>query len=161
METSIQLYNAFSGLNPMDQISLLNFFRQNAVDTELSAIQESLDCALKNKPSFGGFVLTHQCQGRIVAALVVNKTGMECFKSEHLLVLATLHKDFTEHPEFLEALIQKAIYQTGGDISFYAKSKHPAILMAKRMGFSEQFVELKFKQPVVAGAASAAAKVRV
>jgi [ribosomal protein S18]-alanine N-acetyltransferase len=155
MEPAIHLYNAYSGLHAMEQIALLNFFKQNAPETDNVAIQEALDCALKNKPSFGGFVLTHTLQGKIVAALVVNKTGMQCFKSENLLVLATLHQDYANHPELLETLINKAIYQSDGDISFYAKSKNPAIMMAKRMGFNEQYVELKFK-PV-----AAAAKVRV
>lgn len=155
MERSIQMYNAFSGVNPLENITLLNFFRVYTPDTEYRAIQEALDYALKNKPSFGGFVLTHTIGNRIVAGVVVNKTGMQGFKSENLLVLAAIHEDFKAQTTLLEDLINKAVDYADGDIAIYAKPNHPALMMAKRMGFKEQYVELKFQK------AALAAKIRV
>ncbi len=156
MERSIQMYNAFSGANALENIALLNFFRVHTPDTEYRAIQEALDYALKNKPSFGGFVLTYTVNNRIVAGVVVNKTGMQGFKSENLLVLAALHEDFKAQTTLLEDLINKAVDYADGDIAIYAKPNHPALMMAKRMGFKDQYVELKFQK-----AAPLAAKVRV
>lgn len=149
MERSIQMYNAFSGVNPLENVALLNFFRTHTPDTEYRAIQEALDYALKNKPSFGGFVLTYTISNRIVAGIVVNKTGMEGFKSENLMVLAALHEDFKLQTVLLEELINKAVDYTDGDIAFYAKPNHPALMMAKRIGFKEQYVELKFQKAAV------------
>lgn len=155
MERSIQMYNAFSGVNPLESFSLLNFFRVHTPDTEYRAIQEALDYALKNKPSFGGFVLTYSINTRIIAGVVVNKTGMQGFKSENLLVLAAIHEDYKTQTNFLEELIDKAVDYADGDIAIYAKPNHPALMMAKRMGFKEQFVELKFQKTAMA------AKIRV
>ena len=155
MERSIQMYNAFSGVNPLENVALLNFFRTYTPDTEYRAIQEALDYALKNKPSFGGFVLTYTINNRIVAGVVVNKTGMQGFKSENLLVLAAIHTDFKNESTLLEELINKAVDYADGDIAIYAKPNHPALLMAKRLGFKEQYVELRFQK------AAMAAKVRV
>jgi hypothetical protein len=155
MERSIQMYNAFSGVNPLENVALLNFFRSYTPDTEYRAIQEALDYALKNKPSFGGFVLTYTINNRIVGGVVVNRTGMEGFKSENLLVLAALHHDFKNESIILEDLINKAVNYADGDIAIYAKPNHPALLMAKRLGFKEHFVELRFQK------AAAVAKVRV
>jgi hypothetical protein len=150
MERSIQMYNAFSGVNSSESFALLQFFRTHAPEAESRAVQEALDYALKNKPSFGGFVLTYTLNNRIVAGIVVNKTGMEGFKSDNLLVLAALHEDHTTQNLFLEELICKAIDYTDGDIAIYARPNHPALMMAKRIGFKEQFVELKFQKAAVA-----------
>lgn len=155
MERVIQMYNAFSGVNPSESNALQNFFQAYTPDTEYRAIQEALDYALKNKPSFGGFVLSCVVNNRIVAGVVVNKTGMQGFKSENLLVLAALHDDYLNQTDLLEELINKAIDYTDGDIAIYAKPNHPALLMAKRIGFKEQFVELRFQKTTMS------AKVRI
>ena len=80
---------------------------------------------------------------------------MQGFKSENLLVLAALHEDFKSQTLLLEELINKAVDYADGDIAIYAKPNHPALMMAKRMGFKEQYVELKFQK------AAMVAKVRV
>lgn len=144
MNRSIQVYNAFSGLPPGERQTLIRFFCEHGNDATPGAVTEAIDYALKTKPSFGGFVLASYEGNQLLAALVVNKTGMSGFSPEYLLVFAGLHSERPDEEKTLEELILRAIDFTNGDIALHLKPNSPILKVFKRMGFKTPYVELRF-----------------
>jgi hypothetical protein len=145
MERSVHVFNAFTGINPAEKSALLYFFANNAKDTSTSAILQTVDYALKNRPSFGGFIFVMMESERIIGAVVVNKTGMEGIRSENILLLAEVGAPYLSEETIWQELINRAVLYTDGDISFSVRSNHPALATAKKMGFQDQFLELRFQ----------------
>jgi [ribosomal protein S18]-alanine N-acetyltransferase len=145
MERSVHLYNAFTGINPAEKSFLLHFFANNGKNVSPSAVLQAVDYALKNRPSFGGFIFMMLENERIIGAVVVNKTGMEGIRSENLLLLAEVHNQYRTDETIWHELISRAVQYADGDISFTVPSHHPALAIAKKMGFQDQFIELRFQ----------------
>ena len=82
-------YDAFTGIGFSKKKALIGFLNQysevNWIDT--SAIQKAVEYSIKEMPSFGGFIVTAEKNHQILAALVVNKTGMMGYMPEYVVVL--------------------------------------------------------------------------
>ncbi|HKK76610.1 MAG TPA: hypothetical protein VJ953_16155 [Saprospiraceae bacterium] len=147
MSRCVHLYDAFTGMNSGEKMALVNFLRKHNPDQDSSIILDSIDYALKNKPSFGGFVFTCWENSRIVAAVLVNKTGMSGSQAPYQMVYANLCLQLQEEHTILEELIRKAIRHAKGEIGLHLKPDHPALPIFRALGFEEQYVELRFSSP--------------
>lgn len=143
MDRRVQLYNAFTGINPREKIALTNFLAQNSKEQDIASIREALDYALKNKPSFGGFIYSYWENHQLLAAVVVNKTGMEGFNPNYLLVYACVHPTLQENESILQDLISRTISFTQGDLSLHLRPDCPTLKLFKALGFQEKYVELR------------------
>lgn len=150
MSRRVNLYDAFSGMNSGERMALINFLRKHNVDQEANAIIDAVDYALKNKPSFGGFIFTCWENSRIIAAVLVNKTGMSGNQPGHQMVYADLCGEFSEETDILEELIRKSIRHAKGEIGLHLKPDHPALPIFRSLGFQEQYVELRFVSTPIA-----------
>lgn len=117
------IYDAFTGIGISKKKALIGFLCQysdaNWMDT--TAIQKAVEYAIKETPSFGGFIIIAEEQEKIIAALIVNKTGMEGYMSEHIVVLrGTLptHRNSSVNND----LIAKAMLLAKGDIAVVTNS---------------------------------------
>lgn len=137
-------------------MALINFLRKHNTDQDPNSIIDAVDYALKNKPSFGGFIFTCWENSRILAAALVNKTGMSGNQPGNQMVYANLSHEHSAETEILEELIRKSIRHAKGEIGLHLKPDHPALPIFRSLGFQEQYVELRFASPKVvsAGAAS-------
>lgn len=144
MSRCVHLYNAFTGMNTGEKMALVNFLYKHNPCQDQSAILDSVDYALKNKPSFGGFIFTCWENSILIAAVLVNKTGMSGSQPDHQMVYANLCPKYKEETLILEELIQKAMRHAKGEIGLHLKPDHPALPIFRSLGFQEQYVELRF-----------------
>lgn len=146
MPYRVQLYDAFSGIMPPERNAVIRFVDQYSESVNGEQISEALDYALKNKPSFGGFIFTCWNDDEVISCVVINKTGMEAYNPSYVLVYAVLHPEYMEEESVLQDLVRRSILHAKGEIALHLPSGSPGIDLFKKMGFQEQYVELRLSQ---------------
>ena len=112
------LYDAFTGISFSKKNAVVQFLQKNLENSwvEEAAIIKAVEYATKEIPSFGGFVLTAEKDEEIVAALVVNKTGLSGLIPEYIAVLQAT-KSIAKVKVTTRKLAEKAITLAQGDIA--------------------------------------------
>ena len=138
------LYNAYTKVPLYEKASLINFVQKNSENKEVSAqmVKEAVDYAVKEIPSFGGFILTAQDEGKTVGAIVVNKTGLNGGNPKHRVIYLAIHDNYRQNGIGSE-LIKKAVYFAKGDISLRVEYGSEAIELYKSLGFEPKYVEMR------------------
>ncbi len=121
--TEIIRYDAFTGMNFSKKMSLIDFLCgvNELPETERSNVTKSIDYALKDTVSFGGFIFTFEKKQKFLGAIVVNKSGMGGFLPEHLIVVNGVAPVECQE-EIMALLFREANLLTRGDIAIVNKS---------------------------------------
>ena len=112
------LYDAYTGISFSKKNAIVRFLQKHleASWVEETAILKAVEYATKEIPSFGGFVLTAEKNEEIVAALIVNKTGLSGIMPEYVAVLKAI-KPIAKVKVIARKLEEKAITLSQGDIA--------------------------------------------
>lgn len=108
-------------------------------------ITRAIEYALKETASHGGFVLTLRDGYKIGGALVMNKTGMQGYIPENILVYAAIHKEHRDKG-LGQRLIEKAIELSHGDIALHVAPQNPAKSLYEKIGFTNKYLEMRYKK---------------
>jgi len=141
------LYDAFSGMSPMEKSQVIRFLTEQEGDSERNSIREAVEYAMKLKPSFGGFVLIARQKQQIVGAIIANRTGMEAYNPKNIFVFVTVAPAFRKQEAFVKQLIDQGIKYADGDIAMHIKSDNPALAIYQKLGFRAQYLELRLPNP--------------
>lgn len=105
-------------------------------------IMKCLDYALNNFPHQGGYAILAREQGKIVGAVVVNKTGMEGYIPENILVYIAV--DNTQRGKGIgKALMEAAINNAKGSIALHVEPDNPARKLYEKLGFTNKYLEMR------------------
>ena len=112
-----------------------------------SDIQKCMNYAfgLQNKP--GGNVLTaidSETQ-KIAGAVIVNKTGMDGFIPENILVYIATDKNM-RGKGVGKMLMQAAIESSEGDMALHCEPDNPARFLYEKLGFTSKYLEMRLKK---------------
>lgn len=139
--TSFQLLNATDIVTTLEKNEIVNFLFNNLEGTPehtKEVILKSIEYALSKFPHQGGFLVLAKEDMRTLGAVVVNKTNMEDYIPENVLVYIAVDK--SHRKEGLgTALINKAIEYTKGDLSVNIPPDNPNQELFERMGFIYQY----------------------
>ncbi|MBP0904566.1 GNAT family N-acetyltransferase [Mariniflexile gromovii] len=141
---TIKTFDAFTRLSIIDINRITNFlfeYSDEARDTK-SAIRKSLLYAAKEIPGLGGYVFVVERNNDIVGAAVVNKTGMNEYIPENLLVYIAVKTSFREKG-IAKMLIEHTIKYCDGDISTHINKHNPAIKLFEKQGFKPRNIEMR------------------
>lgn len=143
------IYDAFTGISPHVRHKLVKFLynNQGKCEIEKADITSSIEYAMKERPSFGGFILTAEREKEIVAAMIVNKTGMTGYGPENILVYFGADESADNHDEVSRDMLQKTIKMTNEDIAFLVTPDNPWKSIFRRLGFEAQLLEMKYARP--------------
>src|SRR5690606_11476009 len=97
-------------------------------------IQKAIDYSLKREGKPGGLLFTATDEQKIVGAVVINKTGMEGYIPENILVYIATHNQYRGRGVG-KKLMQMAIEQTEGCIALHVESDNPAKRLYEKLGF--------------------------
>lgn len=147
MDYQYQLYDAFSGMSPMEKSQVIQFLTEQEGGSERNSIREAVEYAMKLKPSFGGFVLVARQKQQIVGVIVANRTGMEAYNPKNIFVFVTVSPTFRKQEAFVRQLIDQGIKYADGDIAMHVKSDNPALAIYQKLGFRAQYLELRLPNP--------------
>ena len=108
-------------------------------------IKKAIDYALQidNKP--GGIVITSWDENILTGAVVINKTGMDSYIPENILVYIATHRDYRGKGLGKE-LMKIAINTTEGDIALHVAPDNPAIGLYEKLGFVNKYLEMRLKK---------------
>jgi len=105
-------------------------------------IEKAVNYALKEVPSFGGFVMVAYLDGKIAGAAVLNQTGMKDYIPENILVYIATDASL-RGKGIGTKLLQQVIDTAEGNIALHLDPDNPARSLYERMGFEAKYVEMR------------------
>lgn len=108
-------------------------------------IQMAIDYACSSHKGKGGFVVIGRLEGKIVGAVVVNQTGMTQYIPENILVYIAVDGS-VRGMGIGKQLMEKAIDLAKGDIALHVEPDNPAKKLYERLGFTNKYLEMRFKK---------------
>lgn len=146
--SKITLYDAFTKVSSVEKSKIISFLNHHLEDkdTDKEDIENALAYAMKEVPSFGGFIVNiEDDKGDIIGSTIVTKTGMRGFSSEHLLSFLAVHKEY-RHNGVFGKLMKKTLEKTKGDLALHINPTHPNFQHFADLGFKPRFMEMRFKE---------------
>ncbi len=110
---------------------------------EKSAINKCLDFAFEKHGGLGGYMLAGINDGKLVGALVMNKTGMSEFIPENILVYVAVHESM-RGKGFGREIIKKALDMAKGKVKLHVEYDNPAKRLYERVGFESKYAEMRY-----------------
>lgn len=108
-------------------------------------IEKAIDYAMKETPSFGGFILAAYIEDEVVGVVVVNRTGMKDYIPENILVYIATHKNY-RGKGIGKKLMQQTIELAKGSIALHVEPENPAKFLYEKVGFSSKYIEMRYKK---------------
>ena len=93
----------------------------------------------------GGFVLVLEVDTAIQGVTIVNKTGMDGYIPENILVYIAVHKN-ARGKGYGKTLMNKAIEVADGDIALHVEPNNPAKFLYEKLGFENKYLEMRLKK---------------
>jgi len=144
---TIKTFDAFTRLSIMDINRITNFLYENSGefrDTK-TAIRKSIMYAAKELPGLGGYVFVIENEHEILGAVVVNRTGMNEYLSENILVYVAVKQTFRKKG-IAKKLIKHTIRNCKGDIAIHINKDNPVIKLFEKQGFKSRNIEMRLER---------------
>lgn len=108
-------------------------------------IQKCIDYALQRNGKPGGVILTAKSNETMVGAVIVNKTGMQDYIPENILVYIATHNGYRGQG-IGQQLMQMAIDNTEGNIALHVEPDNPAKFLYEKLGFTNKYLEMRLNK---------------
>lgn len=136
-----------TGLSEKEKKDFIEFLAQHLEQYGDSAadIGKAIDYAstLGGKP--GGLLLSARSKGEMVGAVVINRTGMEGYIPENILVYIASHGSYRGQG-IGKKLMQLAIEHTEGNIALHVEPDNPAKKLYEKLGFTNKYLEMRLNK---------------
>jgi ribosomal protein S18 acetylase RimI-like enzyme len=106
-------------------------------------IEKAIGYAVKDYGSYGGFVLKSTDADRITCVVVVNRTGMEGYIPENILVYIATHKDMRGRG-IGKKMMQEALNTAKGSVALHVEPDNPAKMLYEKLGFTNKYLEMRY-----------------
>ncbi|MBN2615035.1 MAG: GNAT family N-acetyltransferase [Bacteroidales bacterium] len=142
---STKIYNATNKPNYQEKKDLVDFLFQHLEQygDPKEDIEKAINYALKETPSFGGFVVVSFHEDLISGAVVINQTGMDGYIPENILVYIATHREH-RGKGLGKKLMKKTLELAKGDVALHVEPDNPARFLYEKTGFSSKYVEMRF-----------------
>ncbi|NLT68340.1 MAG: GNAT family N-acetyltransferase [Acidobacteria bacterium] len=101
-----------------------------------------MDC-LTAKGRRGGFLLIARSRRKPVAALVMQRTGMQGYVPENLLLFVAVAPE-QRNRGLGRLLVERAVQEARGDIKLHVEYDNPARRLYERLGFTSKYAEMRY-----------------
>lgn len=109
-------------------------------------IRKCIEYALNAGKHPGGLILSAWDGDQIVGATIINRTGMEGYIPENILVYIATHGGY-RGKGIGKQLMQRAFEETSGDIALHVEPHNPAKHLYEKLGFTNKYLEMRWKRP--------------
>lgn len=143
----LKRYDSINKPNALKKEKLIDFLFQNLEQygDPKEQIQHCLNYALKEIESFGGMAMSLEEDDNILAATIINKTGMGGYIPENILVYIATDKN-QRGKGLGKKIIQAVIENTEGDIALHVEKNNPAKYLYEKFGFTTPYLEMRLKR---------------
>lgn len=111
-------------------------------------IGKAYDYALLNDTSCGGLIMAAYKEKEMVGAAIINRTGMEGYIPENILVYIATHKNH-RGAGIGKTIMKEIIDNTKGNIALHVEKDNPAIHLYKKFGFTNKYLEMRLNKKEV------------
>jgi len=143
-----KIYNKDSKPTKQEKETIVQFLYNHLEEygDEKDAILKCLNFAVKDSiTGLGGFVLVFSDDTETLGITIVNKTGMEGYIPENILVYIAVH-NHARGKGVGKKLMQKAIEIADGDIALHVEPNNPAKILYEKLGFENKYLEMRLKK---------------
>ncbi len=112
---------------------------------EYDAIMKCINFALDDKKKFGGFILISKDNDQITGAVIVNKTGMQGYIPENILVYIAVDKKY-RGKGLGKQLMQQTFDMAEGSIKLHVEPENPARFLYEKLGFTSKYLEMRLNR---------------
>lgn len=143
-----KIYDINSKPNEQEKEAIVQFLHTNLEEfgDEKEAILKCLNFAVKDSETgLGGFALVLKENDDTLGITIVNKTGMEGYIPENILVYIAVHNS-ARGKGIGKKLMQKAIEIAEGDIALHVEPNNPAKFLYEKLGFENKYLEMRLKK---------------
>lgn len=106
-------------------------------------IARCIGFALKEFPSFGGFVIVSYHEEEISGVVVVNRTGMTGYIPDNILVYIATHRDL-RGKGIGKQLMKQTLDLAEGDVKLHVEPDNPARFLYEKIGFTSKYLEMRY-----------------
>lgn len=104
-----------------------------------------LDYACSTEEGKGGHVLIAREEGEIVGAVVLNRTGMQGYIPENILVYIAVHQEH-RGKGLGKQLMTRALDSVDGSVALHVEPNNPARYLYERLGFTNKYLEMRLQR---------------
>lgn len=143
----ISNYNQQNPPNPEERKNIIQFLFKHLEeygDPE-EDIEKCIAYALAEGGKAGGFILTAHQDQELACAIIINKTGMQGYIPENILVYIATHRNF-RGKGIGKKIMQEAMYLANGDIALHVEPNNPAKRLYEQLGFTNKYLEMRYKK---------------
>lgn len=123
-----------------DRIADFLFEHLDQFGDKREAIMQCLNYVFND--SHGGFVVVGVDNDEIVGAVIVNKTGMEGYIPENILVYIAVNGQI-RGKGIGKKLMNAAIDEANGSIALHVEPDNPAKILYEKLGFTNKYLEMR------------------
>lgn len=105
-------------------------------------IRKAIDFAMDDKSKFGGLLILAYAQKEIAGAVVINRTGMEGYIPENILVYIAVHQKHRGQG-LGKQLMNHTTKLCKGSIALHVEPDNPAKFLYEKMGFENKYLEMR------------------
>lgn len=140
----IKILNSIDKPNSIEKKEFVDFLYEHLENYRdpKAYIEKAINYAIKEIPSFGGFVLISYLNGNISGIVVVNQTGMRDYIPENILVYIATHKDH-RGKGIGKQLVKKTIELAEGSMALHVEPNNPAKFLYEKFGFTSKYLEMR------------------
>ncbi|MCB0653905.1 MAG: GNAT family N-acetyltransferase [Saprospiraceae bacterium] len=106
-------------------------------------ISKAIDYAISDNEGEGGFVINCLDGDKIIGTVVVNKTGMEGYIPENILVYIAVDKTY-RGKGLGKKLMQYALKVSDGGVALHVEPDNPAKFLYEKLGFENKYLEMRY-----------------
>jgi len=143
-----KIYNPNTKMSTLEKLNVTEFLFKHLEQygDEKLDIEKAVQYALKETPSFGGFVLEgYDIDENVVGTVVVNKTGMSGYIPENILVYIAVDNS-QRGKGYGKDLMNKAVELCEGDVALHVEKDNPARFLYEKVGFTNPYLEMRLKK---------------
>jgi len=106
------------------------------------AISKSINYAFSDDKGKGGFLLAAYNDNKLIGELVMNRTGMEGYIPENILVYVAVDSS-CRGKGYGKEICGKAINMAEGNVALHVEYDNPAKRLYERIGFTTKYAEMR------------------
>ncbi|MDP3463459.1 MAG: GNAT family N-acetyltransferase [Bacteroidales bacterium] len=141
---NFKTYDGFHDMGMIEKMNIVEFLHVHLdkYRDDKDSIGKAIEYALGESSQMGGFVIVALLNEKITGAVVVNRTGMEGYIPENILVYIAVDAGFRGQG-IGKTLMEKALDMAKGNIALHVEHDNPARFLYEKVGFTNKYLEYR------------------